>query len=201
MDDFKKKAESIYGDIIILLDKGVKERKHPFHTPVFSNNTNGSFVDSRVVVLRKFDKNNLILNFHTDLRSPKVSELKKNNNSSLLFYDSEIKIQLRIKTRSKINYQNKITRDAWEITNLSSRKCYLTQVSPSSKSSTPTDGIPAHLKGVDPSQIESEIGYNNFVVIQNQILNIDWLYLSSKGHRRLKIIFDEYSPNFEWLIP
>jgi 3-hydroxyisobutyrate dehydrogenase len=35
-------------------------------------------IDGRIVVLRKSDRTNNLLQFHTDLRSPKVDILKKN---------------------------------------------------------------------------------------------------------------------------
>ena len=41
-------------------------------------------IESRVVVLRDFDAENLLLNFHTDFRSPKVEDLKQNNNSPIV---------------------------------------------------------------------------------------------------------------------
>ena len=46
--------------------EGAKDRKHDFHTPVFSNINNQNSIESRVVVLRDFDVENMILNFHTD---------------------------------------------------------------------------------------------------------------------------------------
>ena len=55
--------------------------------------------------------------------------------------------------------------------------------------------------GKEPSKEESEKGYKNFTVIQNKIIEIDWLYLEASGHRRLKITFKENIKNFEWLIP
>ena len=112
--------------------------------------------DSRVVVLRKFDKNLLKLNFHTDFRSPKIKNLIQDNNSSFVFYDFKLKIQLRIKTHSAINNKNNISKNMWEQTTLSSRKCYLTEKEPSSKTTLPEDGIPNHLKGIDPLREESE---------------------------------------------
>ena len=51
--------------------------------------------------MRKFDSEKMIINFHTDFRSPKVNSLNKFNNSLFVFYDQELKIQLRIKTISK----------------------------------------------------------------------------------------------------
>ena len=201
MDKSDKNFKLIFKEIIDHIKIAVKNRNHPYHTPSFSNSTKGSFADSRIIVLRKFDVENLTLSFHTDLRSPKVEDLKKNDNSFFLFYDTNLRMQLRIRTKSKINYQNEITRNAWAKTSLSSRKCYLTLLPPSSTTLNSTDGIPNHLKGIDPGQIESEIGYNNFVVIQNKIKNIDWLHLSHKGHKRLNINLDGKNPKFNWLIP
>ena len=65
----------------------------------------------------------------------------------------------------------------------------------------PEDGIPKHLKGIDPSQKESEKGYDNFAIVENEIQNIDWLYLASSGHRRLNIVFKNSEPLFKWIIP
>ena len=94
-----------------------------------------------------------------------------------------------------------MSKKGWELSRLSSRKCYLTKKAPSSITKLPEDGIPEHLKGIDPSQDESEKGYDNFAVIENQIQNIDWLYLASSGHRRLKIDFENFEPIFKWIIP
>ena len=63
------------------------------------------------------------------------------------------------------------------------------------------DGIPKHLKGIDPSQDESEMCYINFSVIENFIQDIDWLHLVSSGCRRLKITFKNNKLIFEWIIP
>ena len=102
----KENTNEIFEDIKRNLSRGVKDRKHDFHTPVFSNINNQNSIESRVVVLRDFDSENMILNFHTDFRSPKVEDLAKNENSLFVFYDYKLKVQLRIKTISIINNQN-----------------------------------------------------------------------------------------------
>ncbi len=197
----KENTYEIFEDIKKNLNIGVKDRRHGFHTPIFSNIDQQRSIDSRIVVLRKFDSKKMILNFHTDFRSPKVNSLKKNNNSLFVFYDEKLKIQLRIQTASTINNQNHICKEMWENTKLYSRKCYLTKKSPSSITNQPEDGIPKSLKGKEPTKDESEEGYKNFTVIENHIKLIDWLYLSANGHRRLKITFKDINPIFDWLIP
>ena len=197
----KENINEIFEDIKKNLTRSVKDRKHTFHTPVFSNINNENSIESRVVVLRQFDSQNMVLNFHTDVRSPKITSLKKNNNSLFVFYDYKLKIQLRIKTVSIINNQNTIAEEMWEKTKLFSRKCYLTEKAPSSITNLPEDGIDESLKGKEPTLGESEKGYKNFTVVQNEIQQIDWLYLAASGHRRLKIILKDKIPSFEWIIP
>lgn len=192
---------NIFSLIQIKLSKAVKNRFHGFHIPVFSNLTHNNSVNSRVVVLRNFDPKKLIINFHTDFRSKKINEIIKNPNTFFLFYDYKDKMQLRINTKSFINHKNNITKKSWDMTKLSSRKCYLAKQSPGSKSNFPDDGIPKHLIGINPHEKESQAGYENFVVIENKIKNIEWLYLSSSGHRRLFIDFNNNKIKHQWLIP
>jgi len=197
----KENTNEIFEDIKRNLARGVKDRKHSFHTPVFCNVNDDSVIESRIVVLRKFDPLKLILNFHTDYRSPKVKNLKKNNNSLFVFYDHKLKIQMRIKTTSILNNQNEISKEMWDKTRLLSRKCYLTKKDPSSFTSSPEDGIPEHLIGKEPDFEESEKGFKNFTVVENKVNEIDWLYLKISGHRRLKLIFKNENPEYQWLIP
>ena len=197
----KENTEEIFEDIKRNLTRGVKDRKHNFHTPVFSNVNSDGEIDSRVVVLRNFDPIKMILNFHTDFRSPKAIDLKQNNKSLFVFYDYKLKIQLRIKTTSILNNQNEIAKKMWDKTRLFSRKCYLTTKDPSSFTALPEDGIPIHLVGKEPNLEESEKGFKNFTVVENKINEIDWLYLEISGHRRLKLIIKEQKPEYKWLIP
>ena len=59
-----------------MLDDAVTNRSSPFRIPVFIC-AHHDEVDGRIVVLRKSDRSNNLLQFHTDLRSPKVEILKK----------------------------------------------------------------------------------------------------------------------------
>ena len=201
MDQIIEDPDKIFDNIKNQLLQGVKNRHHGFHIPIFSNTNNKKEINSRIVVLRKFDLTKMKIYFHSDIRSKKTEELKLNPNSNFLFYDNTINTQLRIQTITKIHSKDDVTYQAWENTKLSSRKCYLVQQSPSSISPIATDSLPKHLKGTNPTQEESEKGYVNFAVVSNQIKTIEWLYLSSKGHRRLLFEINKNQYNFHWLIP
>ena len=168
-----------------MLDDAVTNRSSPFRIPVFIC-AHHDEVDGRIVVLRKSDRSNNLLQFHTDLRSPKVEILKKNNKASLLFYDKEEKIQLRVKVDCEINNQNSTTEESWKKTQHISRRCYLTDNPPGTSSENPTSGMISKLEDFDYTMEQSEEGYKNFTVIKCKIKSVEWLYLAAKGHRRAK---------------
>ena len=105
-----------------LLENGARERDHDFHIMTFCT-IGKEGVEARSVVLRNFDKDKNIIRFHTDYRSPKLSDIKKNPNTVCLVYSYKLKTQLRIKTISSIHYDDSIWNDSWDKTGLSSRKC------------------------------------------------------------------------------
>ena len=181
-----------------MLDDAVTNRASPFRIPVFMC-AHQDEIDGRIVVLRKSDRTNNLLQFHTDLRSPKVGILKKNNKASLLFYDKEEKIQLRVKVDCEINNQNSTTEESWKKTQHISRRCYLTDSPPGTTSENPTSGMISKLEDFDYTMEQSEEGYKNFTVIKCKINSIEWLYLAAKGHRRAK--FDLEANKNAWLVP
>ena len=182
-----------------LLTEAVKDRSSEFRTPIFICG-NDKDLDGRVVVLRKADQKNNFIQFHSDIRSPKIEKIKKNPNCSILFYGKKEKIQLRLKTKCEINFNNEITKKSWEKTGHVSRKCYLVTNEPGAVSEKPTSGLNGKFDNFDFTKEESEEGYKNFSVIRCKIKSIEWLYLTAKGHRRALINF-EGSKKFTWLVP
>lgn len=191
--------QEIEKKIWLMLIDAVTNRNSPFRIPVFicGNQTN---FDGRVVVLRKADQQNKLLQFHSDIRSDKIKKLKKNKNASMLFYDKEEKIQLRVKVKCVINYNNKITKESWLKTQHISRKCYLVENGPGKESDVPTSGLKPELDNFEFTKEQSEKGYKNFTVIQCKIKSIEWLYLAAKGHRRAFLDY-AHGSKYTWLVP
>ena len=182
-----------------LLDDAVTNRTSPFRVPVFICGSQNDF-DGRIVVLRKSDQSNKLLQFHSDIRSDKIKILKGNSNASMLFYDKEEKIQVRAKIKCTINHENEVTKQSWIKTGHMSRKCYLVDSGPGTESSTPTSGLKPELDNFEFTIEQSEEGYKNFTVIQCEIKTLEWLYLAAKGHRRARFEFSDYMKEY-WLIP
>ena len=193
-EDFSEIKKKIW----LMLDDAVTNRGSPFRIPVFMC-VHQNEIDGRIVVLRKSDRGNNLLQFHTDFRSPKVDILKKNNKASLLFYDKEEKIQLRVKVECEVNNQNSTTEESWKKTQHISRRCYLTDSPPGTSSDNPTSGMISKLEDFDYTMEQSEEGYKNFTVIKCNIKSIEWLYLAAKGHRRAKFNIENNKNN--WLVP
>ena len=198
--EYYNDLDKIYLKIWNLLDLGLKNRDASFHIPVFICN-NKSKSEGRIVVLRGVDIKEKKIWFHSDIRSNKVKNLKNNPEAALLFYDKNEKIQLRISGYTKINYKNDTTKKSWLKTAHLSRQCYLGDKAPGSDSSIPSSGLTEDIDNLKYSIEDSEIGYENFCVIETFIKSIEWLYLAAKGHRRA--FFDLINDNVEkkWLIP
>ena len=192
LTEIKKKIWSLFND-------AVNYRSSPFRLPVFICGDQSDF-DGRIVVLRKSDQSNNLIQFHSDIRSDKIAKLKKNKNSSILFYDRKEKIQVRLKVECVINFNNDVTKESWLKTGHMSRKCYLLDNGPGSESPKPTSGLKPKLDNFEFTKEQSEKGYKNFAVIQCKIKSIEWLYLAAKGHRKAKFEFGDTNKEY-WLVP
>jgi 3-hydroxyisobutyrate dehydrogenase len=181
-----------------MFNNAVKDRSSPFRIPVFVCGDQNDF-DGRIVVLRKSNETNNLVQYHSDIRSDKIAKLITNKNASMLFYDKEEKIQVRLKVKCIVNHENEITKASWLKTGHISRKCYLVDNGPGVESDKPTSGLKPELDNFEYTMKQSEEGYKNFTVIQCKIKSIEWLYLAAKGHRRAR--FDLQNNEDNWLVP
>ena len=193
-EDLKEIKKKIWS----MLDDAVTNRSSQFRIPVFICGDQKDF-DGRIVVLRKSEQSNNLVQFHSDIRSDKIAKLKNNKNASMLFYDKEEKIQVRLKVECTINHSNEITKESWSKTGHISRKCYLVENGPGTESPNPTSGLRPELDNFEFTMEQSEEGYKNFTVIQCKIKTIEWLYLAAKGHRRARFEVDNNKEY--WLVP
>tara|TARA_B100000700_G_scaffold305928_1_gene380567 strand:- start:6505 stop:7116 length:612 start_codon:yes stop_codon:yes gene_type:complete len=198
--DYYNNLDKVYSKIWNLLNLGLQNRDASFHIPIFiCGEKNKS--DGRIVVMRGVDEINKKIWFHSDIRSKKIKILKSNPFGVLLFYDKGQKIQLRISGKTKVNYQNEITKKSWKKTAHMSRQCYLGDFSPGLEASKPTSGLSESIDNLKYSFEESEFGYKNFSVVEVVIKSIEWLYLAAKGHRRAYFQFKNGEISKKWLIP
>ena len=193
-EDFTEIKNKIWS----MFDNAIKDRSSQFRIPVFICGSQDDF-DGRIVVLRKSDQSNNLIQYHSDIRSNKIAKLKNNKNASMLFYDKDEKIQVRLKVECTVNRDNEITKESWLKTGHMSRKCYLVENGPGTETLIPTSGLKPEFDNFEFTMQESEVGYKNFTVIHCKIKSMEWLYLAAKGHRRAK--FDLENNQEHWLVP
>jgi pyridoxamine 5'-phosphate oxidase len=175
----------------MILTNAVENAKTLFHSPTVSS-IDESGINSRVMVLREFNLKKRFMRFHTDYRAPKIKQYKKNNIASVLCYDPILKIQIKLQGIIDVNYQNSITRSAWDGSTTRSKKCYLVKGGSSLKISNPAE--------YDLKDGNIEDGYMNFAVLIFSFTTLEFLHLKSSGHRRALHIWDDELQS-SWLVP
>ncbi len=195
--------EELQSKIFAMLTRGVADRKSPLHTPTVATiGADGSPL-ARVVVFRKFLPEERSLIFHTDLRSPKIVELRADSRISWLFYHPNEKMQFRIAGQATIHddENDALKLKQWQATRAFGRRCYM-GAAPSRTAAEATSGMPAEIETREPTIEESEIGFPNFAVVSTKIISIDCLELYVTGHRRSLFNWRENDKlETEWLTP
>ena len=185
-----------------LLEEAIGDPTSPVRTPVLISISTGGLAQGRTVVLRGFNRQQRQLKMYTDVRSAKVTQLRAQPACTLVAYQPNPMMQLRLSTKAIINHNNECTHEAWAVMPGPNRCNYLTDPDPGSISGQPTDGRPVINAESVPTNNENKIAYSHFSVIVFTINELEWLYLPRRGHRRAQFIWDEAnSLQSDWLIP
>ena len=185
-----------------LLEEAIDDPGSPVRTPVLISVSADGLAQGRTVVLRAFNRQQRQLKIYTDVRSEKVAQLRTQPVCTLVAYQPNPMIQLRLKTNTIVTHNNEITREAWAVMPGPNRCNYLTDPNPGSISAKATDGRPVINAESVPTNDENEIAYSHFSVIVFAINELEWLYLPRRGHRRAQFIWDRTnSLQSNWLIP
>ena len=186
-DDIQDTLESAK----LILTDAVPNAKTLFHTPVVSL-SNGRDISSRVMVLREFDMDKRILRFHTDNRAAKIQVINESNLASVVGYDPDLKVQIKMTGNVDVHINDKVTEDAWNESTPRSKKCYSVKGGSSKVINDPTD--------YDIKEFNVENGYQNFAVLVFNFDALEFLFLKSTGHRRAIHKWDKDLKS-SWLVP
>ncbi|MGV3510555.1 MAG: flavin-binding protein [Novosphingobium sp.] len=180
------------------LVKAVKDRRQAMHTPVVGTAEG----DLRIMVLREVTPQ-LTLRFHTDLRSPKCALIGGGAPVSVLAYDPDVRIQLRMRGEGRIETAGPIANAAWDRATASSRRCYLAETGPGGVLEVAGSAIPDHLLHRAPTIEETATGRANFAVLLVEVRSLDWLHLTHEGGTRARFTRASASAPWQatWLAP
>ena len=200
--DFYNDLSGVLDRSWLLLEQSIEDPTSPVRTPVLISVSADGLAQGRTVVLRAFNRQQRQLKIYTDVRSEKVAQLRTQPVCTLVAYQPNPMIQLRLKTNAVVNHNNEITRESWAVMPGPNRCNYLTDPNPGSISVKATDGRPVINAESVPTNDENEIAYSHFSVIVFAINELEWLYLPRRGHRRAQFIWDRTkSLQSNWLIP
>ena len=144
------------------------------------------------MVLREFNLKERYIRFHTDYRAAKIDHYSENNSASVLGYDPNLKIQIKLQGFISVHYNDQVTQAAWEGSTTRSKKCYSVKGGSTLEISDP--------KEYDLKDGNIEDGYINFAVLKFSFNNLEFLHLKSSGHRRALHSWNESFAS-TWLVP
>jgi len=204
MPQIETTLNAIHDHIWHMLHNAAATRHHGFHLPTMATVNDKQEPEARIVVLRGAQRDGRYITCHTDARAPKVAQVNANAVATWVFYDSEARVQVRAMGRIVVldPADNELAREAWQRTNLSSRRCYMAPHAPSSVSAEPSPNLPEAVRERLPSEEESQAGLANFRVLKTTIDAFDYLHLAHDGHLRASFTYaQDGSLTAHWLEP
>lgn len=177
-------------DAFRLLARGAADRRSPMHTPVLASVDGDGAPALRTVVLRAWDPAARVLRVHTDLRSPKVAELRARPRAALLAYDPGQRVQLRLSGTVSLHAGDAVAASAWAESRPASRTCYAAAHAPGAEVHAPA-----------PAPTDTDAGWPNFVAICLRLEVLDYLSLAHSGHRRARFDWRDGALVGRWVAP
>ncbi len=167
-------------DTLDELVRGSADRKHPFRFVTLSTIGKHNFPESRLVVFRKFDKENRKIRIYTDSRSEKVADLELNQHKcSLLFWNQKKRWQIRIHAKAEF-VKGKEAEQIYQNLPEAGQDAYNSQLPPSTK----VDSF------VKSNRHKENYDSENFVILELEILDLEILQLKDREHIRAFYSFE-----------
>jgi pyridoxamine 5'-phosphate oxidase len=179
-----------------MIEGGAADRRAAFHTPAIATVDGSGAPTQRIMVLRAADCAARTMRLHTDVRGEKLAHIARRPRVSLLFYDPQAKLQLRVAGEARVHAGDGVAREAWAASRPQSRLCYEQTQAPGQPIDRPFPELP-----VDMRFAQSDDGEKNFAVLMVTADRIEWLYLAIEGHRRARWAWAAGAWQGTWLAP
>lgn len=163
----------------------VQQKDHAWRTPVLATRALNGQPTLRTVVLREVDVDNWQCQFYTDKRSAKCQQIKAMPDGELLFWCPVLQWQLRAAVDYQLLTSGPLVEAVWQQIAATPAAADYLSVRPPGSALTETENDTCK---ADPP---------NLAVIIATVKQIDWLALSTSGHRRALLSND----SFQWLVP
>ena len=121
----------------IQISRGKADKKSPARHPTFVTSSADGFPKARTLVMRRSDRKNNQIEFHTDTASLKMLDLKKNPLAGIHIWIPKVQLQIQMEVVVEIKVGD-ITIPYWNNVPTNSRDTYGTVPSPGTVIASPT---------------------------------------------------------------
>jgi hypothetical protein len=170
----------------IELERAIQDRHHEWRTPVLATVGQDGTPNARTVVLRGADAKLQSLQFFTDRRSPKISELINQPAAVLVFWSKRLNWQLRVRVEMAVQTTGLQVDAVWDRLGQSAAAGDYLSID------APGDELP-----VGPAAPVDAKGMHHLAILVAKVQEIDWLELRGGGHRRAAFGKDTW----QWRVP
>ena len=118
------------------ISRGKVDKKSPAKYPTFVTSSVNGFPNARTLVMRRSDRKNNQIEFHTDTASSKMFILKKNPHAGIHIWLSKVQLQIQMEVVVEVKV-GEITIPNWRKVPTNSRLTYGTIPSPGSVIESP----------------------------------------------------------------
>ncbi|MBR8332803.1 pyridoxamine 5'-phosphate oxidase family protein [Burkholderia ambifaria] len=179
------------------LESGVGTQRSPFTMVQAATLGLDGAPKVRTIVLRQVSRADRLLAFHTDARSEKVAELRRDPRIAVVANDLDALVQIRAEGVASICDDEAQRRAIWQSSRPHTLLLYRAPLRPGTPVESPEE---AHATP-SPGDAPTDDGYRNFCLVHVTVTRIDWLELARAGHRRA--IFDVNDNGYagRWIAP
>jgi len=171
--------------------EAVAEGGHPLRYVTLATIDKANTPRQRTVVLRDFTGSpDSVFTIYTDSRSDKVGQIMENDSVSLLFYDDNTKLQLRVSGSASIVKAGEEYKRNWDNRGSKSPHSYTSVIPPGTEIKSPKEAYEWRLEGTP-----------NFCLIKIEAERMEFLQLDGVKHIRAEKIIRGEDEKLVWVAP
>jgi len=175
------------------LESGVGTQRSPFTMLQAATLGLDGAPKVRTIVLRQVSRADSLLSFHTDARSEKVAELRRDPRIAIVANDLDSLVQIRAEGVASICDDEAQRRAIWQSSRPHTLLLYRAPLPPGTPIESPEEAYVTASQGTGTAFAND--GYQNFCLLHVKVTRIDWLELARAGHRRA--VFDVNDDGYE----
>ncbi|AXF24489.1 pyridoxamine 5'-phosphate oxidase [Burkholderia pyrrocinia] len=196
-DTVQGSLKETYDRVWSCLESGVSVQRSPFTMLQAATLGLDGAPKVRTIVLRQVSRADRVLSFHTDARSEKVAELRRDPRIAIVANDLDALVQIRAEGVASICDDEAQRRAIWQSSRPHTLLLYRAPLPPG----TPVESPEAAHVVASQSTAPAADGYENFCLLHVTVARIDWLELARAGHRRAVFDLNESGYDGRWIAP